>query len=88
FRLGADGVLIIGCYENDCHYRTGFKKAAERVKKLREILSSIGLNPERLQIASASAGEGEKLAKIITRFVEEVEKIGPIGAELLKNVKV
>ena len=87
FRLGADGVLIIGCYENDCHYRTGFKKAAERVRKLKEVLRASGLNPERLQITSASAGEGEKLAKIITRFVEEIEEIGPLGAELLKVVK-
>ncbi len=86
FRLGADGVAVLGCHENDCHYRRGFKKASERVEKLRKVLEAAGINPERLIIESASASEGERIAKIIRDFVNRVGELGPLGAELQKTV--
>ncbi len=86
FRLGADGVAVLGCYENDCHYRTGFKKALERVGKLKKVLAYVGINPDRLIIDSASASEGEKIAKTIRNFVEKIREIGPLGLELQKVI--
>ncbi|RLF11038.1 MAG: disulfide reductase [Thermoprotei archaeon] len=81
FELGADGVLIVGCHEQDCHYRSGRAKANERASALREVLKEVGINPRRLHIDGASATEGKRLAELIRWFVDEVANLGPIGSE-------
>ncbi|MFX1241323.1 MAG: hydrogenase iron-sulfur subunit [Promethearchaeota archaeon] len=75
---GADGVLIAGCHEQDCHYQEGFIKAKTRYESIREMLIEAGINENRVKIVSISAGEGEKYAKIIKEFKEQIENFGPI----------
>ncbi len=84
FMKGVDGVLIAGCQPQDCHYRTGFHKASQRVSALKELLAAEGINPERLEILSASATEAQKIAEEITRFTKKVETLGPSGIEIMK----
>ena len=86
FFKGADGVLIAGCYEQDCHYDTGFIKAKTRYESIREMLSEVGINENRVRITSISAGEGEKFAKEISDFKEEIEKLGPIKPGEIKKI--
>jgi len=78
FFLGADGVLIAGCYEQDCHYDTGFIKAKTRYNSIKDMLGETGINEKRVKISSISAGEGEKFAKVIRDFKEELEELEPI----------
>ncbi|MFX1328880.1 MAG: hydrogenase iron-sulfur subunit, partial [Promethearchaeota archaeon] len=78
FFQGADGVLIAGCYPQDCHYDTGFNKAKTRYDSIREMLNQANINENRIKIVSISAGEGEKYAKVIKEFKEELDKLGPI----------
>jgi heterodisulfide reductase subunit A len=81
FRLGADGVMIVGCYEQDCHYRVGRIRANERVKVLKELLKGVGINPERLVIDGVAASEGKKVVELVRSFTEKVAKLGPTGSE-------
>ncbi len=78
FFQGADGVLIAGCHEQDCHYATGFIKAKIRYESIREILHEAGINENRVKIVSISAGEGEKFAQVVTQFKNSLEKLGQI----------
>ncbi|MFX0104550.1 MAG: hydrogenase iron-sulfur subunit, partial [Candidatus Hodarchaeota archaeon] len=78
FFYGADGVLIAGCHPQDCHYKTGFIKAETRYESIREILAEANINENRVKIVSISAGEGEKFAKIIKQFKDELVNLGPI----------
>jgi len=78
FFLGADGVLIAGCHEQDCHYDTGFLKTKTRYVSIREMLAEAGIHEKRVEIVSVSAGEGEKFAKVISDFKMELERLGPI----------
>lgn len=78
FFLGADGVLIAGCHEQDCHYDKGFLKASVRYSSIKEMLGETGINENRVKIISISAGEGEKFAKSIIDFKRELETLGPI----------
>jgi heterodisulfide reductase subunit A len=78
FFNGADGVLISGCHEQDCHYDTGFLKAKTRYESIKEMLAESGINERRVKIVSISAGEGEKFAKVVSDFKLELEKLGPI----------
>jgi heterodisulfide reductase subunit A len=78
FFQGADGVLIAGCHEQDCHYDTGFLKAKNRYSSIKEMIAELGINENRFKITSISAGEGEKYAQVIKDFKKELEKLGPI----------
>ncbi len=78
FFYGVDGVLIAGCYPQDCHYKEGFIKATSRYESIKEILIETGINENRVKIISIDAGEGEKFANVIKEFKESLEKLGPI----------
>ncbi|MHA1717100.1 MAG: hydrogenase iron-sulfur subunit, partial [Promethearchaeota archaeon] len=75
FTKGADGVLVAGCYAQDCHYTTGFSKALIRSEAIVEILKKMGINPERFMIDSVSAGEGKKFKTLITNFVNKIKDL-------------
>ncbi|MBD3253536.1 MAG: hydrogenase iron-sulfur subunit [Candidatus Lokiarchaeota archaeon] len=85
FFKGADGVIITGCHEQDCHYDTGFLKAKKRYASIKEMLTEMGINENRLQIESISAGEGEKFAKLIREFTETIKNLGTIKPEEYKR---
>lgn len=91
FLLGVDGVLIGGCHPGDCHYISGNLKAEKRVKQMKRWLREAGIEPERLRLEWASAGEGQHLAAVLKEFTEQLEKLGPnplkksAGKELLQN---
>lgn len=75
---GADGVMITGCHPGECHYLEQNYKTMKRYLLLKKTLEQMGVEPERVQLVWASAAEGVKLAKEITRIVEEVRELGPL----------
>ena len=85
FSKGADGVLVAGCHPQDCHYRIGFDRAEQRVKALHELLADAGINQKRLRIISVGAPEAPRLVNEITEFIDELEKLGPMGVELMEE---
>ncbi len=87
FENGADGVIVIGCLMDDCHYVSGNKKAQERVDALKKLFDIVGLDSRRLRTEWINASERAKFAKTVTEFVEEVRALGPLPLELAKKVK-
>ena len=79
FAEGADGVLISGCHPGDCHYLEQNYKTQNRYLLMRRMLASFGIEPERLRLTWASASEGAHFAEEISRMVEEVRRLGPLG---------
>jgi heterodisulfide reductase subunit D len=77
FEEGADGVLVGGCHEADCHYISGNLKARDRIEGTRELLSLLGLGAERLRIKWVNANEGEAFAAEITDFTKVLKSLGP-----------
>ena len=84
FRHNADGVLMSGCHIGDCHYISANLMTEARFNALRPYLASLGVEPERLQLAWISAAEGEKFASVIKEIVEVVKKLGPIDRTKLR----
>lgn len=76
---GADGVLITGCHPGECHYLDQNYKALRRYLLLKRTLTGLGVEPGRVKLIWASAAEGVRLAKEITKFVEEVRALGPLN---------
>ncbi len=75
FARGADGVIIAGCYEQDCHYSTGFAKTRARSEAIKAILEHMKISPDRLVVDSISAGEGKKFQEIMKDFTHRLKAI-------------
>ena len=85
FAEGADGVAIMGCHLQDCHYRSGARYAHDRTDKIREVIEAAGIDSRRLYFGSVSASEADSFAEQITSFVNEIIRIGPLGQELMES---
>jgi len=80
--MGADGVLVAGCLDGDCHFKNGNVKAARRVTFVQKLLEEIGIESERLSMVTMSAGMGSRFARIANEFTEQIRQLGPnpVGA--------
>ena len=74
---GADGVIVSGCPPGDCHYVSGNYKARRRMAILKTILSTLGLEEDRVWIRWISAAEGPKFAKTMNEITQAIKKMGP-----------
>jgi len=81
---GADGVLVAGCRLGECHYISGNARAQQRMDVLKDVLAELGIDPGRVRTAWVAASEAGKFAGEVSRFVEDLEKMGTIGSELDK----
>ena len=79
FSMGADAVMIAGCHPGECHYINQNYKTMRRYAMIRQTMTAMGLEPERLQLVWASAAEGQQLAESIDKMVEEVRQLGPLN---------
>ena len=87
FEEGADGVLVGGCHEADCHYISGNLKARDKIEGTKELLSLLGLGADRLRIKWVNANEGEAFAAEITDFTEVLKGLGPNPLKKAKKPK-
>ena len=79
FRVGADGVLILGCPSGDCHYKRGNIEALKRIPLLEQVLGQYGIHGNRMRFDSVSASDGKKYALIIGEMVEMLKGLGPLN---------
>jgi coenzyme F420-reducing hydrogenase delta subunit len=77
FRQGADGILILGCPEGDCHYQDGNYEAKKRVYLIRKLLESVGIEKERIRIELSIDPEGKRIPKLAEEMRKELAKLGP-----------
>jgi coenzyme F420-reducing hydrogenase delta subunit len=74
---GADGVMVAGCLEGDCHYQSGNLRAKNRVAYVQDLLEKIGIGGERVAMYNLSAGEGPRFAEIAREMTENIRQLGP-----------
>ena len=74
---GADGVMVAGCLEGDCHYQRGNLHARQRVERVRQLIGQIGLEPERVRMFNMSSGMGQAWADAVTEMDAQVRAVGP-----------
>ena len=87
FRAGADGILILGCPEGDCHYQDGNYEAKKRVYLIRRLLESVGIEKERIRIALSTDPEGESIPKLVAEMKRKLAKLGPAKKGPVKEKK-
>jgi len=77
FEVGADGVIVVGCLEGDCHYMAGNLHAKKRVFRVKGILDRVGLGGERVGMYNLSSGMGGRFAEIVREMTEKIMELGP-----------
>ena len=78
FERGADLVLVSGCHPGDCHYTSGNYNARRKLTSFRELLSFMGIEPQRFQISWVSAAEGAKWADVVRNLTDLARSLGPM----------
>jgi F420-non-reducing hydrogenase iron-sulfur subunit len=76
FDSGADGVIVLGCYKEHCHYLEGCLRAEKRVGMTRELLAEIGIEPERVEMVHFRADKDD-FGEICNKFLEKIQNLGP-----------
>ena len=77
FEQGADGVMVAGCLEGDCHFQTGNYNAIKRVTYIQSILVRIGLEPERIEMFNMSSAMGHQFAAATADMAARIAQLGP-----------
>lgn len=77
FQSGADGVLVMGCHQGECHYQDGNQKAKARLAVIEEMLTLMGLEQERFRLVWCSSAESERFAAVAREITEVLRKLGP-----------
>ncbi len=81
FEMGADGVILLECKDEDCRYGPGPEMGHTNVRRVRKILELLGIGQERLVERQFSAHEKEELASSLWSFAEEIARLGPNPAK-------
>jgi len=80
FQQGADGVLILGCPEGECHYQDGNFETKKRVYLLQRVLDAYGIEPGRVRIELSLDPEGKSIPDHVKKMSEALRKMGPVKA--------
>ena len=75
---GADGVMVAGCLEGQCHYREGNFNAIDRVKFVQRLLQSVGVESDRARMFTMSAGEPPKFVAAVKEMDRIVRSLPPL----------
>jgi len=81
FLAGFDGTMVLGCHPGDCHYLTGNLQTERKIHLTRKLFEMAGVGSERILLDWVSAGEGERFAQVVDRFVETIRQLGPFDLD-------
>ena len=76
---GFDGVVLLGCKKGDdyqCHFIRGSELADTRMNNVRDKLTQLVLEEDRVELHELAINEYEKIPKIFDDFLETIESIG------------
>ena len=82
FECGADGAMVAGCMEGDCHFLEGNYRAKARVAHVKGLLEETGLGGDRAEMFNMSAAMGRKFADTVTSFTDRIRQLGPSPVNL------
>ncbi len=78
FKAGAQGVMVVGCKSDGCHYEVGSMKAEKKMDLAKVLLKEYGIEPERLEMFKMVYIEGDQFAEAAQMMTERLTKLGPL----------
>jgi coenzyme F420-reducing hydrogenase delta subunit len=91
FELGADGVMLLGCKPDECHYDIDSEYAVQEYGKAQAVLKLMGLGPERLILARLHRGDGAGFVEQVNSFVLQLSHLwspAPVAVVSEKQAKL
>ena len=79
FEDGADAVFVFGCLEKNCYYDTGSIVGRKRVGYVKQMLTEVGIEKERLEMFNAASSNAWAFPDAVAKMVDIAKKLGPIG---------
>lgn len=79
FELGADGVIVAGCAENEtnsCPFQQTLYWAGQRVSRVKSILKDVGLEEDRLALCSFKPEEVADFGQAAGEALQKIEELG------------
>ena len=77
--MGAWGVLICCCPEDDCEHG-GSARVKARMRILTESLGKIGVDPNRIKVVEVPPKDAGKFTAATKSFMDEIRSLGPLLA--------
>ncbi|PIV05938.1 MAG: F420-nonreducing hydrogenase [Syntrophobacterales bacterium CG03_land_8_20_14_0_80_58_14] len=75
FETGADGLALVTCPKNECHYLEGNLRAPKRAEEANRLLEEAGMGPNRITVLPMNGkGSGEIVAKLAA-FREKIRSL-------------
>jgi coenzyme F420-reducing hydrogenase delta subunit len=72
FEKGADGIMLIGCPAEQCHYEFGSRRAAELFEETRSLARLLGFHEEQLAFHQVQTGEALALIEKVRAFAARI----------------
>jgi coenzyme F420-reducing hydrogenase delta subunit len=86
FEKGADGVMLVGCPPEECHYEFGSRRAAELFEDVRKLAVLLGFQEDRLRFRQVHIGEGTALIESVWDFVAQVTNSRSLSTKLETDI--
>lgn len=74
---GADGVLVAGCHEGECHYKRGTYLGRSKVALLETILEQMGIPAGRVRFVELGALTRSVLPALLEQMSDEIAQMAP-----------
>ena len=87
FEKGADGVYVLGCLEGECRFSNGNIRARKRVGQAQEILDTVGIGGDRVQMYNVSSSDAPRFVEIAKEMTQKIKELGPNPIKLVKKKK-
>lgn len=75
FEKGADGLILVICEKNKCHYHEGNLRSPKRAREVSLLLDEIGMGEDRVAILSVEDSNVLRVVAEIGKFQERIRKI-------------
>jgi formate dehydrogenase beta subunit len=68
---GADGVLVVGCSADECHYEFGAKRFAETYAKVQQLAHMLGYDKNRIEYETISGKNTDKFVEVVNNHARK-----------------
>ena len=74
FEFGADGVMLLGCEPDGCHFGTDSEYITGEYEKAQSILGMLGMWKGRLTLVRLPAFDGHQFVMQVMKFIDEIKQ--------------
>jgi quinone-modifying oxidoreductase, subunit QmoB len=75
FSLGADGVMVLACPEENCRSVHGNTYARERILEIRKYMDEAGVHPDRIRFENLSSNMKWYLTELIRHYTDDLTEL-------------